>query len=300
MIVITGATGNTGKAVAEALLAKGEKVRVIGRDSKKLEPFVQKGAQVFVGDVEDAGAMSKALEGATAVYLVIPQAMNRDDFRAYQERVSDAYAAALKQNGVPHVVTLSSIGAQHAQGVGPVVGLHNMEVKLGQLPGIHVLNLRPGFFMENELMVIQPIRTMGVLPGGFTADLPLPMIATKDIGDYAAQRLHKRDFVGNTTQELLGPRDYTLKQVATILGQAIGKPELRYMQVPFLMLEPALIQMGIAKGSATMLIELWKATNQGQVKAQEARSPQNTTPTTLDSFATAVFAPTYLGKTASA
>jgi uncharacterized protein YbjT (DUF2867 family) len=300
MIVITGATGNTGKAAAEALLAKGEKVRVIGRDSKKLEPFVQKGAQVFVGDVEDAGAIVKALEGATAVYLVIPQAMDRDDFCAYQERVIDAYAVALKQTGVPYVVTLSSIGAQHAQGVGPVADLHKMEVKLGQIPGINVLNLRPAFFMENQLIVIQPIRSMGVLPGGFTADLPLPMIATKDIGDYAAERLRKRDFMGNSTQELLGPREYTLKEVATILGKAIGKPELRYMQVPFLMLESALIQMGIAKGSAAMLIELWKATNQGLVRAQEARSPQNTTPTTLESFAAAVFAPTYLGKTASA
>ena len=80
MYVITGATGNTGKVAAEALLAKGEKVRVIGRDAKKLKPFVQKGAEAFVGNVEDQAAMTQAFAGAKAVYFVLPQALEREDF----------------------------------------------------------------------------------------------------------------------------------------------------------------------------------------------------------------------------
>lgn len=299
MIAITGATGNTGKPAAEALLARGEKVRVIGRDANRLEPFVQKGAEAFVGNVEDAAAMTKAF-AAAAVYLVIPGALNQEDFRAYQERVSDSYAAAVKASGVKHIVVLSSIGAQHAEGVGPIVGLHNMEAKLNRISGGNFLHLRAGFFMENELMAIQPVRSMGVLPAGFPADLPLPMIAAKDIGHFAAERLRARDFNGIQTQELLGPRDYTPKETASILGKPIGRPNLGYMQVPFLMLEPALVQLGIPKSSAALLIEMWKAINAGLVKPQELRSPRNTTPTTLEEWAASEFAPRFLAASASA
>ncbi|MGB8802968.1 MAG: NAD(P)H-binding protein, partial [Candidatus Acidiferrales bacterium] len=82
MIAIVGATGHTGRPAAEALLAKGEKVRVVGRDAKKLEPLVQKGAEAFVGNVDDAGSMTKAFEGATAVYLVLPEDISSQDLRA--------------------------------------------------------------------------------------------------------------------------------------------------------------------------------------------------------------------------
>ena len=207
MIVITGATGNSGRPAAEALLAKGEKIRAIGRDAKKLEPLAARGAEAFVGDVQDADAMTRAFQGADAVYLLIPQAIERDDLREYQERISDAYAKAVATARVPYAVTLSSIGAQHASGTGPIVGLHNMEHKLNDIPGLNVLHLRPGPFMENLLMSVPAIKSMGFVPGGESGDAPMPMIATKDIGHYAAERLHARDFSGSSARELLGPRD---------------------------------------------------------------------------------------------
>jgi len=300
MIAITGATGNTGRPATEALLARSEKVRVIGRDAKKLDAFVQKGAEAFVGNVEDAASMKKALEGATAAYLVIPAAMHREDFRGYQEKVTDAYAAAIAEARVPYAITLSSLGAQHADKTGPIVGLHNMEEKLNRISGLNVLHLRPAQFMENLFLSMTPLRSMGILPGGSPGDVPQPWIAAKDIGVHAAERLRGRDFSGNSTQELLGPRDYTMKEVATIVGKAIGKPSLGYMQVPFMMLEPALVQMGLPKSTAAMVIEMWKAMNDGLLAPQEPRSPKNTTSTTLELFVSEVFAPAFLGKTASA
>jgi len=299
MIAITGATGNTGKNAVETLLAKGEKVRVIGRDSKKLEPFAKKGAEAFVGDVENAASMIKAFDGAAAVYLIIPQALHLNDFRAYQERISDAFAAAVSGARVPYVVTLSSIGGQHAEKTGPIVGLHNMEQKLNRIPGLSVMHLRPTYFMENFLMSISTIRSMNMFPGSSPADAPLQVIATKDIGTYAGARLHARDFSGISTQELLGPRDVTMKEVASIIGKAIGKPGLQYVQAPFPMMEAALIQMGLPKISAELMIELGKAGNSGLLAPQEKRSAKNTTPTTIEWFASEVLAPAYLGKTAA-
>ena len=299
MIVVTGATGHTGRPAVEGLLANGEKVRVIGRDAKKLEAFTQKGAEAFVGKVENAAQMSKAFEGATAVYLLIPQEVD-EDYRAYQDRVSDAYLKAITSARVPYVVTLSSLGAQHAEKTGPIVGLHNLEQKLNSVPGLNVLHLRPGPFMENLFMSMEPLRKMGFLPGGTDGDLPVALIATKDIATYAAKRLHARDFSGSSVQELFGPRDVTMKEVTTIVGNAIGKPKLSYMQVPFMMLEPALVQTGMPKQTAKLLIEMWKAGNAGLLAPQEKRSAENSMPTKIESFVTEVFAPAYLAQAAGA
>jgi uncharacterized protein YbjT (DUF2867 family) len=300
MIVITGATGHTGRVAAEALLAKGEKVRVVGRDAKKLEPLVQEGAEAFVGNVDDVASMTKAFDGAAAVYVLVPEDISQQDLRAYQERVSDSFAAAIANARVPYVVALSSIGAQHAEKTGPIVGLHNMEQKLNRIAGLNVLYLRPGYFMENLLMSIAPMRSMGTLPGGMTSDLSAPWIATKDIGEFAAIRLAARDFSGSSTQELHGQRDISMKEAASIVGKAIGKPNLGYMQVPFMMLEPALVQMGLPKKTAALLIEMWKGANAGLIAPEEQRSAKNTTPTTLESFVTEVFAPAYAEKAAGA
>jgi uncharacterized protein YbjT (DUF2867 family) len=113
MIVVTGATGRTGRRVTEALLASGEKVRVVGRDTNKLAPLARLGAEPFVGNVEDVESMTRGFDGASAVYMVLPEDISQQDLRAHQERVSDSYAAAVSKAHVQFVVNLSSIGAQH-------------------------------------------------------------------------------------------------------------------------------------------------------------------------------------------
>ncbi len=300
MIVITGATGNTGKPAAEALLAKGEKVRVIGRDASKLQPFVQKGAEAFVGGVEDPAFLRKAFDGATAAYLLIPPDMQTSDYRGHQEKIADAYVAAIAEAKVPYVVTLSSVGADLTEKSGPILGLHHLETKLNAIKGLNVLHLRPAGFMENLFMSVQPLRTMGMLPGPAPADKPEAMIAARDIGAYAAERLHARDFSGSSVQELHGQRDVTMKEVASIIGNAIGKPKLGYMQVPFMMLEPALVQTGLQKNTAALLIEMWKSMNAGTLALHEPRNSKNTTPTSIESFVKEVFAPAYSSMAAKA
>lgn len=294
MIVITGSTGRTGKSATEALLAKGEKIRVVGRDAKRLAPFAARGAELFVGNAEDVGSMTAAFHGASAVYLVLPEDISQQDLRAHQERVSDSYAAAIAAAKVPFVVNLSSIGAQHAKNTGPIVGLHNQEQKLNRVAGLNVLHLRAAYFMENLFMSVAPLRATGTLPGGLPGDVPIPWIATKDIGAYAATRLAARNFSGSAIQELHGQRDISMNESASIVGKSIGKPGLAYVHVPSLMLGAAMMEMGMPKKTAELLIEMWDGANAGLIVPQEARSTKNTTPTTLESFVTEVFAPAYL------
>jgi uncharacterized protein YbjT (DUF2867 family) len=300
MIVITGATGNTGKPAAEALLAKGEKIRVIGRDASKLQPFVQKGAEALVGSVEDPAFLRKAFQGAQAVYVLIPPDMQTSDYRGHQEKITAAYIAAIAESKVPYVVTLSSVGADLTEKSGPILGLHDLETKLNAIKGLNVLHLRPAGFMENLFISVQPLRTMGMLPGPAPADTPEAMIAARDIGAYAAERLKARDFSSSSVQELHGQRDVTMKEVASIIGNAIGKPKLGYMQVPFMMLEPALVQTGLQKNTVALLIEMWKSMNSGTLKLHEPRNAKNTTPTSIETFVTEVFAPAYSSMAAKA
>src|ERR1700747_1668472 len=83
--VILGASGNTGSIIADSLLSKGKKVRVVGRDAARLQRFAGKGAEAFTGDVSDAEALTRAFRGARAAYLMLPPITSRTD----QERESD-------------------------------------------------------------------------------------------------------------------------------------------------------------------------------------------------------------------
>jgi len=299
MYVITGATGNTGSGIAEALLARGEKVRVVGRSAEKLERFVQKGAEALSADLGDEAALARAFAGAKAVYVMIPPYPTAEDWREQQERQSDALAAALQKAGATYAVTLSSVGADKAEKVGPVNGLHALEEKLNRIAGLNVLHLRAGYFMENLLQYVGLIKTMGMLAGTLRSDLPIAMIATRDISAVAADELSKSGFSGKQTRELLGSRDVTMHEAATIIGNAIGR-KLSYTQLPAMMVKPAMLQMGLSSQAAGMLLEMMEAMNTGWMKALEARSARTNTPTTLETFAADVFVPAYQGRAAGA
>ena len=300
MYVVIGATGHTGSVVAEKLMAKREKVRAVGRDARKLDRLKQQGAEAFIGDVSDANAVARAFSGAEAGYLMVPPNMSSSNVLAHAERVSDALAGALEKNGMRHVVVLSSVGADKSEKTGPVVGLHSLEQKLEAVPGLNALFLRAGYFMENILPQVGIIEQLGYMAGPVRSDLALPMIATRDIGAAAAEALARRDFQGKQRRELLGARDITYAQVAKVIGAAIGKPDLRYQQLPAAQIKPALTQMGMSPNMADLLLEMSEALNSGHMRALEPRSAQNTTPTTIETFAAEVFVPAYRAKAARA
>jgi uncharacterized protein YbjT (DUF2867 family) len=300
MYVVLGATGHTGSVIATSLLSKGEKVRVVGRDATRLQRFVRKGAEAFTANVSDAAALAKALTGARAAYLLLPPNITSPDYRADQERESDAIAKAVKESGLRYAVHLSSFGAGVPEGTGPIAGLHSSEQKLNALGGLNVLHVRAGYFMENTLTAINMIQAMGIFGHAVLPDLKLPMIATRDIGDYAAGRILKLDFSGKQTRELLGERDLSMNEATSVIARGIGKPDLRYVQFPYEQVEQVLTQMGIPAKTAGQFIEMYKAINEGIVAAQEPRSPENTTPTSFEKFVQDVFAPAYQGKAATA
>jgi uncharacterized protein YbjT (DUF2867 family) len=300
MYTVLGATGHIGSVITRALLAKGEKVRVVGRQAGKLQTFVQKGAEAFVVDVTDAEALSEAFSGARAAFLIVPPNMASPDYRADQERMGDAISGAAKKSGLQYAVNLSSIAAQAPVGAGPISGLHAAEAKLNALDKLNVLHLRPAYFFENHLSAISMIQMMGVYGGALKADLQIPMIATHDIGVYAADRLLKLDFNGKQTQELLGERDLSMNEVTSVISKALNNSDLRYVQFPYDQVEQVLTQMGTPQKTAALMIEMIHGFNTGICVGLEPRSPANTTPTSIESFIKDIFVPAYQGKAATA
>jgi uncharacterized protein YbjT (DUF2867 family) len=296
MYVILGATGNTGSIIADFLLSKGEKVRVVGRDVGRLQRFVRKGGEAFSTDMTDPAALTKAFTGARAAYAILPPLHSREE----QERQSDAIAKGVKESGLRYAVHLSSYGAQVPQGTGPVTGLHSSEEKLNAISDLNVLHLRAAYFMENNLAAIDMIRGMGLFGHALLPDLKLPMIATRDVGDYGAQRLLDLDFSGKQTRELLGERDLSMAEATTIIARGIGKPDVRYQQFPYDQVQQVLEQMGMSPKKAAVYIEMFQAINAGVLRAEEPRSPENSTPTTFEQFVRDVFVPAYHGKAQTA
>ena len=283
--VITGATGHTGKPIALGLLEQGHNVRIISRDPAKAKELTDRGAKLFVGDSTSDALLVDAFTGVDAVYVMIPFDALTPDYTAAQVVHVNAIGAALKAAKVPYAVTLSSVGAHLKSGNGVVNGLTQMEDLFNSIEGLNVVHLRPGYFIENTLMQPGVIKFMGVMSTPVRGDLAIPMIATKDIAAAGLKLLSDLNFSGKQHQYLLGARDYSYNDVAAILGAAIGKPDIPYVQASFEDGKKAMMGMGMGESVVDKLNEFIKGMNDGLVLADAERTPANTTPTTLEEFA---------------
>lgn len=289
-ITIIGATGNIGRVAAETLLAKGHKVRAVARTASKLAELKAKGAEVLAADAKDAAAMARAFAGADAAFMMIPPSMGEKDFRKYQNVVAQAQAEGAKKAGLKRVVVLSSIGAHMSADTGPILGVHDFE-ELLKREKIPTDVLRPCYFMENHLNAIGSIKGAGAIFGGLAAEPAFPQVATKDIGLKAAELLESGQ--GNAVHYVYGPKEYSMADTARILGAAVGKPDLKHVQVPFSEVKKALLGYGVSENVADVYLEMFKGFNEGKILPTQPPGPGNRGKTTLEDFARDVFKPAF-------
>lgn len=292
MITILGATGHVGGKIADILIKKGEKVRLVARSADRLRPFVSKQAQALAGDALDTEFLVKAFKDTDAVYTLIPPNLKAEKFLDYADKIGESIARALEIERVNYVVNLSSGGAELSKGTGPIVGLNHMEERLNKIKGLNVLHLRPSYFMENLLWNIDLIKSKGINGDALRGDIKFPMIATKDIAAYAAERLMKRDFTGSSVRYLLGQRDLSMIEATEIIGRKINKPGLAYVMSPYDEAEKGMIGVGLSPDVSRLFIEMSRAFNEGLIKS-EKRMPENTTLTSFETFCEEVFVPAY-------
>jgi len=292
MVIVTGATGKTGSVVASRLLEMGEAVRVIGRSAEKLESLRSRGAEIAAGDQGDVTFMRNALDGADALYLLIPPKFDAVDFRRYYNDMGDAAVLAIRAQKVKKVVFLSSLGADKPAGTGPVVGLHDVEQKLSRLTDVDVVFLRPGYFMENFLGNMELIKSKGINGGPMRGDVPMTLTATADIGTKAAELLRERSFTGHSVVEITGDR-LTNEEISRTIGAGVGIDHLPYIQFSDDDALAAFKAMGLSDNVARSFIELMHGIEKELVGTTLGTPGKLTAPTRFATFVENVFKPAF-------
>jgi uncharacterized protein YbjT (DUF2867 family) len=214
------------------------------------------------------------------------------DVRKYYNHMGDVAAEAIKQSGVRKIVFLSSLGAELDAGTGPVIGLHDVEARLETLVHTDIAILRPGYFMENFLMNASLIKNQNINGNTAPADALVSLIASRDIAQKAAELLVSLSFSGHTIVELFGDR-MSYKELTRILGEALGKPDLPYVQFPEEEAIKSMTSMGLSTDMAEGFVELAAAIGKGMIHPTHINPFKPNTATTFKKFAEKVFEPVF-------
>jgi uncharacterized protein YbjT (DUF2867 family) len=290
-IVITTPTGNIGRRTLQQLLKAGADVSVIVRQPEKLSDSIRGRIKIHQGSLTDVGLVTKAFQGARAVFWLTPPDYTYPDVAAYHSELGRVAATAIKENKIPYVVNISSAGAQ-LDNAGPISGLGIVERRLNEVVE-NIVHLRPGFFMENFLLEIESIKKDGAIYSLIPGELPYPIIATQDIGDVAAELLLKTAWSGRIIRGLHGPEDLTFASAAKILSDSIGKP-VKHVEITPDQAYQAFLGFGASPGFAKAFVEMYQAVAQPGAIA-ESRTPQTTTPTTLREWSDTNIRPLFTG-----
>jgi uncharacterized protein YbjT (DUF2867 family) len=285
-IVVTTPTGHVGSRVVRLLLQAGVRPRVLVRDPARLAPDVLARVDARRGDLTDAAFVRAATTGATAAFLVDPTPHTVADPVGTSRRTGAGLAAAVRDNGVPRVVFLSSVGAELRHGAGHIDGLAAIEEQL-DATGADVLHLRCGYFFTNLLLARDELAA-GRLTTAFDPDRPLPWVDPRDVGDVAAARLLHGAWRGRAAQGVHGPEDLSWRRVAGILSAALGR-DVRLHVVSDDDVRRELAAAGLPPGAVEGIAGMAAGTR--ALTPEQPRDAVTTTPTTLAGWAHAHLRP---------
>ena len=262
-ITITGSLGNISKPLAEKLIAAGHKVTIVSSNADKAAAIEASGATPAIGSVENVDFLTKAFTGAEAVYTMVPPNMITNAWKKYIAGIGHNYAVAIKNAGIKRVVNLSSIGGHLAEGAGPISGMHFVEEELNQLEGVAVRNLRPGFFYTNFLHNVDMVKNMGIIGANYKPDSIISMVSPNDIADAAADALQS-ELTGKSHYYVISSV-HTSTEVAAILGAAVGKPNLPWVEFKDEDVVAAMEQNGASHDVAVNYAEMGDVIKSGKI-----------------------------------
>ncbi len=257
-IVVTGSLGHIGKPLAIELVQKGHAVTVISSKAEKQKDIEAIGAKAAIGTMEDANFLAKTFEGADLVYLMETAGNFFDhsfDYMAMIKNIVSNYKQAIEKNGVKRVVHLSSIGAHMSKGNGILAFHYEAENALKQLPAdVSIKFMRPVGFYYNMLAFIPVIKAAGAIIQNYGGDEKEPWVAPVDIASVIAQEIEK-PFAGRTIR-YIASEELSPNELAKILGEAIGKPDLKWIAVPDEQQLKGMLAAGMNPAIAKGLIEM--------------------------------------------
>ncbi|MCD0465717.1 NAD(P)H-binding protein [Flavobacterium sp. ENC] len=256
-IIITGSLGNISKPLAQELVQKGHEVTVISTSTEKQAEIENLGASAAIGSVEDAAFLTKTFTGADTVYCMIPRSNYFDpnlDLDAFTRKIGDNYAEAIEKSGVKRVVFLSSIGAHLEQNSGIIQRYNEIETVLKKLD-VSITFMRPTSFFYNLEAYIPQIKFQGVIATNYGADKMVPWVSPNDIAAAIAEEITTP--LNGKKVRYVASEELTGDETARILGEAIGKPDLKWVLISDEEALNGLINVGMQPKIAAGLIEMY-------------------------------------------
>jgi len=263
-IIITGSLGNISRPLTEKLTAKGHQVTVVSRNPERITAIRALKAIPAIGSVGDPDFLIRTFSGADAVYTMIPPNFHTQDQKEFMKRTGRNYANAIEKTGVRFVVNLSGIGAHLPDGPSFAGTYHVVENYLNQLPGLHTLHLRPSMFYTNFFDSADLIRYQQVIGNNFDGTVSLPMTHPLDIAETAAEQLDTLSFSGKNTRYVVSD-EKNGQQIARLLGEAIGKPDLPWIRFTTEQLFTGMKEKGLPEDLVTSYVEIGLALEEGSI-----------------------------------
>ena len=264
-IIVTGSLGNISKPLTNELIAKGHSVTVISSNPQKEKEIQEAGASAAIGSLKDVEFLAATFAGADAVYTMVPPGNYFDqnlDLLAYYIRLGRNYAQAIEITGVKRVVNLSTIGGNLNKGNGILVGAHNVELILNKLPAeVSITHMRPNSFYYNLLGYIQMIKSQGFIAANYGAEDIIPWVSPIDIAAAVADEI-STPFSGRKARSVAS-EDLSGNDTARILGNAIGKPNLKWVLISDEETLKGLVSIGMNRNIAAGLVEMYSALHSG-------------------------------------
>jgi uncharacterized protein YbjT (DUF2867 family) len=261
-IVLTGSLGNIGKSLTKELVQKGHSVIVISSKAERRKDIEALGAKASIGTMEDPNFLTETFKGAEVVYLMETLGAGayfdpHTDLMSSLNTISNHYKQAIQQSGVKRVIHLSGIGAHTNKGNGNLAMFYNAENILNELPDdVSIKFMRPASFYTNLLRSIQTIKTKGAFISNYGGDKKEPWASPLDIAAAIADEM-ELPFNGRTIRYIASD-EISPNEIAKILGEAIGKPDLKWSVIPDELLLNGMLSVGmnaqIAKGFVEMQV----------------------------------------------
>lgn len=263
-ITVTGSLGHIGKHLVKGLIAKGHEITVISSNSQKRSDIIEIGAIPAIGNLEDIHFLVKAFKSADAIFTMFPpfnyQDPELDVVEEYKKRAY-YYAQAISLAKIKRVINLSSIGAHLDKGNGTISGAFFVEKILNELPNeVVITHIRPSSFYTNLLGFIATIKSDGKIYANFGGSV-MPWTSPKDIATAIIEELElttpSRGMRYVVSDELSGD------EIAYILGQAIGKEDLKWVIISDAEVDNKFRSMGMNTKVASELTEMYVALQSG-------------------------------------
>lgn len=296
-ITVAGSLGHIGKPLTKELVEKGHTVTVISSKAERKQEIEALGAKAAIGSMRDVDFLTEAYTGADIGYVM--ETMGEARFTAEDVDVVETiaqigrnYKQAIQNSGLKRVVHLSSIGGHTDKGNGILAFHYKVEQILGELPAdVSIKVMRPVGFYYNMLAFIPTIKAQNAIFSNYGGDEKEPWVAPADIAAVIAEEMGK-PFEGRTVRYIASD-EVSPNEVAGILGNAIGKPDLKWVQISDEQLLNGMVAAGMNPAVAKGFVEMNAGRRSGVIGEDYKRHKPVLSKTKLVDFAKGEFAAVY-------